>query len=1078
MAEKSGGCSRLTLFLVVFVCILTYSQADECVDGYFGWKCKFQCQCANNDVCDKVTGECPNGCATDKYGTNCLLSSNCIYDQFGRNYTGFHSSAGGRVCLRWDSNFVKQRGFRPEQFPDGKFPKNYCRNPGRHTSHVPWCFTSESAEVPWTYCTIKRCDCDDYRFGDSCLSECHCHNPDEACHKSLGICQSGCAPGWTGIDCQQACKAGYHGVDCRNKCGLCHMGACDRETGLCPFGCGPGKTGKYCNETCPRGLFGRNCVGLCGHCRFKERCDSRTGRCPFGCEAGWSGNSCKDGCTPGRWGIDCENLCFYCAGRVCCDARDGTCPGGCIPGWYGKHCHKECQPGYYGVNCSRTCGYCLNKRPCDAITGKCLEGCAQGYDGDLCIIGLSRGSAEAAAAGGVIAAIMVFLVVLLVVFLIMKRRKRHRNQMYNLQDMHEVHSDHSKETDNLINMNREKEHTVMVEEPGEPSGDDMEGRTGEPIYANVNTKKQSSPVCVEDLYNYIQKHKENNWEGFKKEYEQLPVGLLAICDHAKKAENKPKNRYGNIIAYDHSRVVLEPYPEDVSSDYVNANYMDGYKCPKAYIASQGPNKPMLKDFWRMIWQKEIGKIVMLTNLVEACRKKCEQYWPEEGTAKYGDLELELTQSVKYTDFTVRTFQLKREEEERVIKQFHFNTWSDHGAPTYPTALLAFLRKVNKYQTNLTGPILVHCRTIRHQLLHLEAFAGIGRSGTYMALDYLLQQAHHEGIVDVLAIAQLMRTNRVNMIQALEQYVFVYDALLEAIKAGETTFACSDFHEVYQTLCTLPPNSKTTPLDEQYEVLQLLSPTMEKDECTAAMAPENIDKNRFKNILPANRCRPYLYTPVDGCNDYINAIFLPGYTHREAFLVTQMPLPSTVADFWRLLYDYQSDTVVMLNEFSRDDSSCALYWPEEHGYTVEYGPLSVELLSSSESDPYVTKRVFRLVHSTKGEERAVRQFQFNAWPKGQSVPSSTSALLHLLDMVEEGQPKNNKSPITVHCMNGACQSGLFCAASLICERIKVDDEVNVFQTVKQIRINRPQFINDEEQYQFCYQMALEYLDSRQ
>ncbi|KAH3897916.1 hypothetical protein DPMN_022112 [Dreissena polymorpha] len=57
----------------------------------------------------------------------------------------------------------------------------------------------------------------------------------------------------------------------------------------------------------------------------------------------------------------------------------------------------------------------------------------------------------------------------------------------------------------------------------------------------------------------------------------------------------------------------------------------------------------------------------------------------------------------------------------------------------------------------------------------------------------------------------------------------------------------------------------------------------------------------------------------------------------------MPLPNTAADCWRLLFDYHSDTVVMLNEFDRNDKSCALYWPEKYRYTVDKVPMSISPL---------------------------------------------------------------------------------------------------------------------------------------
>ncbi|XP_076441137.1 receptor-type tyrosine-protein phosphatase epsilon-like [Babylonia areolata] len=120
--------------------------------------------------------------------------------------------------------------------------------------------------------------------------------------------------------------------------------------------------------------------------------------------------------------------------------------------------------------------------------------------------------------------------------------------------------------------------------------------------------------------------------------------------------------------------------------------------------------------------------------------------------KYGDVSVRIVDTAKYTDFIIRTFEISKDENSRIVKQFHFCTWSDHGAPTYPTTLLAFRRKVQSFSPDNTAPILCHCS------------AGIGRTGTYIGLHYLLDQANNEGQVDVLQAAHNMRGNRVNMIQ--------------------------------------------------------------------------------------------------------------------------------------------------------------------------------------------------------------------------------------------------------------------------------------------------------------------------
>ncbi|XP_052826195.1 receptor-type tyrosine-protein phosphatase T isoform X1 [Octopus bimaculoides] len=1035
----------------------------NCTEGKFGWRCLSLCNCRHKRSCDPLTGACPDGCKNNFYGKNCLLKNKCMYDSRGITYTGsVAKSKTGKPCLKWEG----QRGVRPDMFPDGIYPENYCRNINMSADYAanPWCMVASSK---YEDCNITSCDCPEYWFGIGCKYECHCKK-DDKCDIN-GVCKSGCAAGWTGNNCQKRCKSGTYGHSCHSSCGKCKNNSCNPETGICEQHCIAGYTGNYCTKQCPNGQYGRNCNLRCGNCRLDNSCNKKTGYCKYGCKPGFMGPTCKTKCANPHYGHNCSYPCGYCLKGTSCHHANGICPHGCESGYMGEKCRTVCEYGFYGQNCNMTCGWCVKgKEECHVVTGKCVNGCQKGYEGTTCAKAVVP-TKKMSTTGAVVAALIASIVVVLVTFLVFHRYRRNQKVKHSSfragPDVVPDIPEGSKETDPfLIGSPHENGRHILPTTHSSPEPSEN-GETDEPLYMNVNTKKMNSPVKIEDLYNYIQTNKANNNSGFKKEFKQLPEGLLAMCTTAQREENKEKNRYKDIIAYDHSRVHLDLVPGDPYSDYVNASYLDGYKREKAYVASQGPNKPMLKDFWRMVWQKNICKIVMLTDTVEASKKKCEKYWPDSGVEKYGEIVVENIDNAHFTDYIIRTFKLNRNENTRIVKHFHFITWSDHGAPMHPTSLLIFKRKVKLYNPNSLDPILVHCS------------AGSGRTGCFVALDYCMEQAKSEGIVDVLGCVQLMRTNRVNMIQNIDQYIFVYDALLEATMAGETTIPRSMFNETYQKWCLPNKDSFLSNIEDQFKVLYQLCQPVPRDEYRAALESENLSKNRFKNILPANRCRPYLYTMADDCNDYINAVFLPGYTRQIAYIVTQMPLPKTLADFWRLLYDHQSDTVVMLNDYDRNDKTCALYWPEEYGYTVEHGPLSIQLLSSSEIDPIVAVRVFQLRHVSKGEERAIKQFQFNAWPGMQKLPNTAASIIRLYNQVQEWLSQNGKGPITVHCMDGARRSGLFCAISAVIERMKVDREVDVFQTVKQIRVNRYQFIEDVEQYDFCYKVIQQYLNSQ-
>ncbi|XP_055884947.1 receptor-type tyrosine-protein phosphatase T-like isoform X2 [Biomphalaria glabrata] len=1057
------------LIFIAFLGPLPALCSTGCPETFFGWKCKLQCKNCLLGACDPVTGKCNGGCKPGYYGDHCLFEDQYKYDSRGLHYAGHvNKTKDNAVCLKW-SDVKWTVNNKTIKFEPDDTPENYCRNPevpiGGRLSFI-WCFTALNGSLG--ECSLSKKDCPDYLFGEGCKTQCHCRNDSEICNQN-GYCKSGCAEGWLGHMCQKKCNLGRFGLQCRSSCDNCLNKDCNPETGHCRSGCLEGFMGNTCRTPCNGTTYGANCNITCGHCLNNEACNSKTGSCPSGCQPGYKTSHgseltlCNEACR-GRYGVNCLTKCGLCQDHEMCDPGTGLCPHGCQDGYTSDKCDQICQPGYYGKDCRFKCGKCKNNSTCDAFTGKCLVGCQDGQDCPYALGIQAEDTNKATVAIGTGLGIAVVVILLFVTFCLIYRNRRQKN--VSVSSKFVVNGDDTlprEESCHLLGDSR-----VGKELPSSVMDDDeTKGPNGttEPIYVNVNARKQTSPVPVSDLFSYISKNKEHSWEGFKREFEELPMGLLAQCEVARKLENKVKNRYGNIVAYDHSRVVLDPLPNEPFSDYVNANFMDGYSKPRAYIASQGPNKIMIRDFWRMVWQHKVSKIIMLTNLMEACKKKCEQYWPDEGSQKYGDITVLHVNVTKYSDFIIRTFEISKVaemENNRIVKQFHFTTWSDHGAPTYPTTLLAFRRKVMNFKPEDSAPVLSHCS------------AGIGRTGTFIALNYLLEQAVAENQVDVLRCAQLMRANRVNMIQTLEQYVFVYDAVLEALMAGNTTISRSSFHTVYEKML-ISDGGDTSPMEKQQNVLQLLSPTIEREECSTAFQEQNMAKNRFKNILPANRSRPYLYTPVEGCNEYINAVYLSSYTQKDQFIVTQMPLPSTVADFWRMLYDTSSDTIIMLNEFDRNDKTCALYWPEEYGYTVEHGPLSVELLSSSESDPDVTIRIFKLSHFDKGEERAIKQFMFKSWPDYQTVPNSINPLLRLHRLVHDWLKQNSKGPVTVHCMNGASKSGVFVAVSLLLERLELDYEVDVYQTVKQIRINRPQLIENLEQYKFLYQVVQEYMD---
>ncbi|KAJ8306599.1 hypothetical protein KUTeg_017144 [Tegillarca granosa] len=338
---------------------------------------------------------------------------------------------------------------------------------------------------------------------------------------------------------------------------------------------------------CPAGKYGADCKMTCGNCLYSDNqqhntCNKTTGLCPGNsCQDGYQGEMCHDLCDDGKFGRGCALTCGLCK-EGSCNPVNGTCTDGCEAGYDGVLCANYCAEGTYGEGCSNKCGHCKGGEPCNRFNGECVEGCADGYTGDVCAKAMVSNTAEASIIGGVVAAVVIFVAVIIIVIIIYRRR-RFQEVLKVQVDEEDIQKSPFKEVD-TSHIAKETDQLIEAESPiGQSNNYDLK----EPIYVNVNSTRQSCPVKVEHLYDYINQNKMHECEGFKKEFGDLPHGLTALCENAKTQANRPKNRYGNIIAYDHSRVVLDQLPNDPSSSYINANYMNGYTQPNAYIASQG-----------------------------------------------------------------------------------------------------------------------------------------------------------------------------------------------------------------------------------------------------------------------------------------------------------------------------------------------------------------------------------------------------------------------------------------------------------------------------------------------------------
>ncbi|XP_012878110.1 PREDICTED: receptor-type tyrosine-protein phosphatase S [Dipodomys ordii] len=555
------------------------------------------------------------------------------------------------------------------------------------------------------------------------------------------------------------------------------------------------------------------------------------------------------------------------------------------------------------------------------------------------------------------------------------------------------------------------------------------------------------PIPIADMAEHTERLKANDSLKLSQEYESIDPGQQFTWEHSNLEVNKPKNRYANVIAYDHSRVILQPIEGLVGSDYINANYVDGYRRQNAYIATQGPLPETFGDFWRMVWEQRSATIVMMTRLEEKSRIKCDQYWPNRGTETYGFIQVTLLDTIELATFCVRTFSLHKNgsSEKREVRHFQFTAWPDHGVPEYPTPFLAFLRRVKTCNPPDAGPIVVHCS------------AGVGRTGCFIVIDAMLERIRPEKTVDVYGHVTLMRSQRNYMVQTEDQYSFIHEALLEAVGCGNTEVPARSLYTYIQKLAQVEPGEHVTGMELEFK--RLANSKAHTSRFISANLPCNKFKNRLVNVMPYESTRVCLQ-PIRGVegSDYINASFIDGYRQQKAYIATQGPLAESTEDFWRMLWENNSTIVVMLTklrEMGRE--KCHQYWPAERSARYQY--FVVDPMAEYNMPQYIL-REFKVTDARDGQSRTVRQFQFTDWPE-QGVPKSGEGFIDFIGQVHKTKEQfGQDGPISVHCSAGVGRTGVFITLSIVLERMRYEGVVDIFQTVKMLRTQRPAMVQTE------------------
>ncbi|XP_041345538.1 receptor-type tyrosine-protein phosphatase V-like [Pyrgilauda ruficollis] len=553
------------------------------------------------------------------------------------------------------------------------------------------------------------------------------------------------------------------------------------------------------------------------------------------------------------------------------------------------------------------------------------------------------------------------------------------------------------------------------------------------------------PVPLQSFRQYYEMKTANANQAFFQEFEELKeVGKEQSKVEAELPANVSKNRYPHVLPYDHSRVKLSQLGEDPHSDYINANFMPGYTSQQEFIATQGPLKKTIEDFWRLVWEQNVCNIIMLTVCMENGRVLCDHYWPSESAPmSYGQVRVHLLMQSSSEEWTVREFKLWHEglQAERFVSHLHYTAWPDHGIPESTTSIMTFRELVQEHiqSTKDAGPTLVHCS------------AGVGRTGTFIALDRLLQQMKQEKAVDIFGVVYTLRMNRYLMIQTLSQYIFLHSCILDKIleepllDLSGTQRSCPiPLKSFAQHYAQKAAKSHMGFLREYEALLEVV-----KEEASSASPSSGSQQARpSSSILPYDRSRVKFSLLEQGpLSGLLQVWRVPGCSSSRDYLAVHGPDKVTMEDFWTLVWEQDVHTILTLLPWQeKGEVPGEVCWPLE-GDSLCTRTLTIQC----DTEKFVSGwrcTQLKLKHEKKAKERQVQRFLYTLWSSRKQP--DVQSLVELLGAVRRGTPPRRRGgPVLLHCSGDLSQMGTLISLDCLLHQMKAERTVDIYGVTLQL-----------------------------
>ncbi|XP_017784078.1 PREDICTED: receptor-type tyrosine-protein phosphatase epsilon-like [Nicrophorus vespilloides] len=523
-----------------------------------------------------------------------------------------------------------------------------------------------------------------------------------------------------------------------------------------------------------------------------------------------------------------------------------------------------------------------------------------------------------------------------------------------------------------------------------------------------------------NLYNIALLQSDNeNIHQFDKEFEEIPsINKLMPRQIGILQHNKCKNRYNNIIPYDSTRVSLSTGEDE--NDYINANYITGYKGEKSYIATQCPKAITINDFWMMIWQQNVSIIVCLAKFSEG-KNKMAQYWSEPIAGYFRYIKVELVRTEWRIGYCLRIFKLTENETTKTVQQFQYTSWPDHEIPLQPISLMHFIRKVQKADKT-KWPIVVHCS------------AGIGRTGTFIMCDNMMRLGG-----DVKQYLKIIRDYRQSMVANVMQYRLVYFIMSESMEGRQTAISKEDF------------TMNSVSIQRIEDDLAYTADRMYINELVATPINDTIPVTNFKGDLEKLT---------------INAKYVHGIEYKNQYICTRQPNKKDFTIFWSLVLMRKTKLIISLNRNEVNNS----FWPKKNGLLDNMPHTSIKVKFGAVQN-YSAFNVYELRILLGGkilQDKAhkVTLIDFHSWENVFIMPE----IENFYNLYKYYRTFDVDQCILC-CSDGENGCGIFMASDMILKKLEQESMVDVCWAVRSVGKFKKNLIKNKDQFMFLYNIAL-------